>query len=237
MDATSIIRTENLEKIYGQGRNALRVLKGITMEVRRGEILSIMGPSGAGKSTLLNLIGCLDSFQAGTLMIDGMDVSGLSVDALSDFRNRHIGFVFQLHNLLPEFTALENVAMPLLIRRAPAQRARQAAMEIISKFGLSDRAHHKPAELSGGECQRVAVARAIVGNPHIILADEPTGSLDSENSKSLIEALFALGRENNTTIVIVTHSYDIASMTERTITLFDGEIRSNTKNGASAQPE
>ncbi len=237
MDATSIIRTENLEKIYGQGRNALRVLKGITMEVRRGEILSIMGPSGAGKSTLLNLIGCLDSFQSGTLVVDGMDVSRLSVDALSDFRNRHIGFVFQLHNLLPEFTALENVAMPLLIRRISAQRARETAIEIISKFGLSDRAHHKPAELSGGECQRIAVARAIVGNPHIVLADEPTGSLDSENSKSLIEGLFALGREHKTTIVIVTHSHEIASMTERTITLFDGEIRSDTKNGVSAQPK
>lgn len=237
MDATSIIQTENVEKIYGQGRNALRVLKGITMSVRRGEILSIMGPSGAGKSTLLNLIGCLDTFQSGTLVVDGMDVSMLSVDALSDFRNQHIGFVFQLHNLLPEFTALENIAMPLLIRRVSARRARQAAMDIIAKFGLSDRAHHKPAELSGGECQRIAVARAIVGNPHIILADEPTGSLDSENSKALIEALFALGRENNTTIVIVTHSHEIASMTERTITLFDGEVKSDTANGASKQAQ
>lgn len=234
MEETSIIHIENLVKIYSQGRNELRVLKGITMEVRRGEILSIMGPSGAGKSTLLNLIGCLDSFQSGTMVVDGMDVSKLSVDALSDFRNRHIGFVFQLHNLLPEFTALENVAMPLLIRRISAHRARLVAMDIIAKFGLSKRAHHKPAELSGGECQRIAVARAIVGNPHIILADEPTGSLDSENSKSLIEALFTLGRENNATIVIVTHSHEIASLTERTITLFDGEIRSNTKNSVSA---
>lgn len=235
MDA--IIQTENLEKIYGQGRNALRVLKGISMEVRRGEILSIMGPSGAGKSTLLNLIGCLDSFQSGRLVVDGMDVSQLSVDALSDFRNRHIGFVFQLHNLLPEFTALENVAMPLLIRRVSARRARQMAVDIIAKFGLMDRAHHKPAELSGGECQRIAVARAMVGTPRIILADEPTGSLDSENSKSLIEALFVLGRENNTTIVIVTHSHEIASMTERTITLFDGQVKSDTKNGASVKAE
>jgi lipoprotein-releasing system ATP-binding protein len=230
MDA-AIIQAENLEKIYGQGRNALRVLKGVTMHVRRGEILSIMGPSGAGKSTLLNLIGCLDSFQSGTLVVDGMDVSHLSVEALSDFRNRHIGFVFQLHNLLPEFTALENVVIPLLIRRISMRRAKDAAMEIIEKFGLSDRAHHKPAELSGGECQRIAVARAIVGNPHIILADEPTGSLDSENSKSLIEALFALGREHNTTIVIVTHSKEIASMTERIITLVDGELKSDAKNG------
>lgn len=226
----SIIRITNLEKSYGEGRNALRVLKGISMEVRRGEILSIMGPSGAGKSTLLNIIGCLDSFQGGEVIVDGMDVTRLSVDELSDFRNHHIGFVFQLHNLLPEFTALENVALPLLIRRYSLRKARAKAMEIIEKFNLSERAHHKPAELSGGECQRIAVARAMVGEPHIILADEPTGSLDSENSKSLINALFALGRERNITIVIVTHSKEIALLTERTITLVDGEIKSDAKN-------
>jgi lipoprotein-releasing system ATP-binding protein len=231
MDRPGVVTVENVEKVYGYGRNALRVLKGVSLDIRRGEILSIVGPSGAGKSTLLNIMGCLDGFQAGRLVIREKDVSNFSVEDLSDFRNHHIGFIFQLHNLLPEFTAIENVMMPLLIRRSGRREARAKAIELIERFGLADRAQHKPAELSGGECQRIAVARSIIGEPDIILADEPTGSLDSENSRRLTDILFNLGREKNTTIVVVTHSSEIAGKTERTVTLVDGEIKSDVKNG------
>ncbi len=224
MEKTHAIKCSDLEKVYGYGRNALKVLKGISLEIGQGEIAAIVGPSGAGKSTLLNLIGCLDSFNNGTLNLLGKDVSDFSVEDLSGFRNKHIGFIFQQHNLLTEFNALENIMMPLLIGRMRKSRAKSIAKDLLERFGLSNRAHHLPAELSGGECQRIAVARAIVGKPDIILADEPTGSLDSENSKNLTEILLELGRENNTTILIVTHDPGIASLTERTISLMDGEI-------------
>jgi len=219
-----IIEAENVEKIYGYGHSALKVLKGVSFSINRGEVVSIVGPSGAGKSTLLNLVGCIDGFQHGTLKILDSYVSHLSVDELSSFRGRHIGFIFQLHNLLPEFTAVENLMMPLLIRREKKKLAREKAMYFLERFNLSDRAHHKPPELSGGECQRVAVARAIIGEPEIILADEPTGSLDSANSQNLTDILLDLGREHNTTIVIVTHDMSIASRTERTISIIDGKI-------------
>ncbi len=222
--SNTIIKADNVEKFYGRGHAALQVLKGVSLSINKGEIVSIMGPSGAGKSTLLNLMGCIDGFQAGSLQILDRDVSGLSVEELSGFRNNHLGFIFQLHNLLPEFSALENCMMPLLIRRVPRHHAREEALNLLERFNLADRAHHKPAELSGGECQRVAVARAIIGKPDIILADEPTGSLDSANSKNLTEILLQLGKENNTTIVIVTHDHSIAGMTERTISIIDGKI-------------
>lgn len=224
MDRPTVIKTESVEKVYGMGASALRVLRGVSLEVRRGEIIAIMGPSGAGKSTLLNIVGCLDSFQGGRLEVLGHDVTDLSVEALAGFRNQHIGFIFQLHNLLPEFTALENVMMPLLIRRDSVRQARERAQELLSRFGLMDRAGHQPAELSGGECQRIAVARAIACRPDLILADEPTGSLDSVNSRNLTEMLLQLGREMMTTVIIVTHDRDVASMTERIITLRDGLI-------------
>ena len=224
MEKSAIIKADGIEKIYGTGRNALRVLKGVSLSIGEGEIVSIMGPSGAGKSTLLNVMGCLDGFQSGSLSVLGRELSGLSVEDLSMFRNRHIGFVFQLHNLLPDFTALENVMMPMLIRRDRRQAARAAAISVIERFGMEDRVDHRPGELSGGECQRIAVARAIVGRPDIILADEPTGSLDSENSRVLMNTLFELGRENGATIVVVTHDAGIASITGRTITIVDGSI-------------
>jgi lipoprotein-releasing system ATP-binding protein len=229
MEKKSIV-IENVDKIYGFGRNELRVLKALSLAIGYNEIVSIVGPSGAGKSTLLNIIGCLDGFQSGRLSLLGRETASFSVRDRSVFRNRHIGFIFQLHNLLVEFNAVENIMMPLLIRRVGKREAKQQAAELLDRFGMSERASHKPAQLSGGECQRIAVARAIVGKPDIILADEPTGNLDSENSRILIQSLLDLGRENKTTIIIVTHDKDIANLTERTITLVDGRIVSESKN-------
>ncbi|MDA3900796.1 MAG: ABC transporter ATP-binding protein [Spirochaetes bacterium] len=221
---SNIIEIRNLEKIYGMGRNALRVLNGIDLDIGQGEVVSIVGASGAGKSTLLHCIGCLDTFQRGSLSINGRELSGFNVEELSGFRNRTMGFIFQANNLLPEFTALENVMIPLLIRRMNKKRAKVEALKVIERFDLSDRLDHKPAEMSGGECQRIAVARAIVGKPALILADEPTGSLDSKNSEILIDILFDLGRENNSTIVIVSHDPLIAAKTKRTVHIADGKI-------------
>ena len=197
----------------------------LSLEIEKNQMIGIVGESGAGKSTLLNLIGCLDSFQNGSLTVFGRDVAKLSVEALSGFRNRHIGFIFQLHNLLPEFTALENIMMPLLIRRIKKREAKKEALSLLERFNMTDRANHKPAELSGGECQRIAVARAVVAEPAILLADEPTGNLDRANSRILTDMLLELGNEHNTTIVIVTHDRDIAARTGRTITLIDGNIQ------------
>lgn len=226
----TVIQAERVKKIYGTGRNSLTVLDDVSLSIKKGEVVSIMGPSGAGKSTLLNLIGCLDTFQSGELSLLGRDVSNLSVEDLSGFRNRHIGFIFQLHNLLPEFTALENIMIPLLIRRENRSDAREKALEIIKRFNLEDRINHKPGELSGGECQRIAVARAIVGKPDLILADEPTGSLDSANTAILTDIVFEFGREFNSTIVIVTHDNEVAAMTEKTISLLDGRIEGEKVN-------
>lgn len=230
MNKSVIIEMSGLEKSYGAGRNKIRVLRGIDLSIEKGEVVSVTGPSGTGKSTLLNLIGCLDNFEKGNLALTGRDVSNFSVDELANFRNRHIGFIFQLHNLLPEFTALENVMMPLLIRRTASAKARKDSMEILDNFGLADRYDHKPGELSGGECQRVAVARAIVGEPDIILADEPTGSLDSKNSLNLMQVLLDLCREKGRTAIIVTHDREIAGMADRTVSMLDGVIVETVKN-------
>lgn len=225
MDNSSpVIEISGLEKSYGEGPGRIRVIRGIDLTVNRGEVVAVTGPSGTGKSTLLNLVGCLDNFEEGSIKLVGRDVSSLTVDELSGFRNRHIGFIFQLHNLLPEFTALENVMMPLLIRRVKWKTAREKAMELIGRFNMEERANHKPGEMSGGECQRIAVARAIVGEPDLILADEPTGSLDSRNSSILLEMLLELCREKGGTAVIVTHDMKIAGMTDRIISMLDGAI-------------
>ncbi len=215
-----MIKTEGIFKSFGQ----LQVLKGIDLEVRRGEIVSIVGPSGAGKTTLLMIMGTLEKADAGRVYIDNHELASLNEKKLSDFRNRNIGFVFQFHQLLPEFTALENVMIPALIGRARHNNAEAKAKELLSMMGLSERFTHKPAELSGGEKQRVAVARALINDPLVIFADEPSGSLDSDNKEELHALFFELRDKLGQTFVIVTHDEQLASITDRTIHMIDGQI-------------
>ena len=224
MEDRVIVKAENLEKIYGYGRNALRVLKGISFDILKSEIISIVGPSGAGKSTLLNLVGCLDFFQTGNLEVLGKDVTHLSVEALSGFRNRHIGFIFQLHNLLPEFSALENVMMPLLIRGVSRAEAAVPALARLEETGLKARASHRAGELSGGEQQRVVLARALVGNPRFLLADEPTGNLDHRTGEMIIGLLTDLHRSHGLTSVYVTHNLSFARRCDRVLRLEAGAL-------------
>jgi putative ABC transport system ATP-binding protein len=202
------------------------VLKGIDLNIRKNEYVALMGPSGSGKSTLMNILGCLDSLTAGKYILNGQDVSKMSDDALADVRNKEIGFVFQQFNLLPRLTALENVALPLVYAGNSRKQRTDMAMDVIKKVGLEDRSHHKPNELSGGQCQRVAIARALVNNPSIILADEPTGNLDSKTSIEIME-IFGKIQSSGNTVVLVTHEEDIANHAHRIVRLRDGIIESD----------
>ncbi|MBR6276472.1 MAG: ABC transporter ATP-binding protein [Prevotella sp.] len=215
-----MIDIKDIKKSFG----SLEVLKGITMHVDRGEVVSIVGPSGAGKTTLLQIIGTLDRADSGYVTVDGIDTTTLSQKKLADFRNRHLGFVFQFHQLLPEFTAIENIMIPAYIAGVSQHKAKERAQELLQFMQLSDRASHKPAELSGGEKQRIAVARALVNNPAVILADEPSGSLDTKNKQELHQLFFDLRDRFGQTFVIVTHDEQLAGITDRTIHLRDGMI-------------
>ena len=215
-----MIEIRNITKSFG----SLQVLKGIDLHIDKGEVVSIVGPSGAGKTTLLQIIGTLDKPDTGSVCIDGIDTTRLSSKRLSDFRNTRLGFVFQFHQLLPEFTAIENIMIPAYIAGKSRKEARTRADELLSFMGLSDRASHKPNELSGGEKQRIAVARALMNNPAVILADEPSGSLDTHNKEGLHQLFFDLRAQFGQTFVIVTHDESLAAVTDRTIHLRDGII-------------
>lgn len=215
-----MIEIKGVTKSFG----SLQVLKGIDLRIEKGEIVSIVGPSGAGKTTLLQILGTLDKPDSGSVVVDSIETSTLSTNKLSEFRNTHLGFVFQFHQLLPEFTAIENIMIPAYIAGMKPKEARSRAEELLAFMGLSDRATHKPNELSGGEKQRVAVARALMNNPAVILADEPSGSLDSKNKEELHNLFFELRDKFGQTFVIVTHDETLATLTDRTIHLKDGRI-------------
>ncbi|MDZ7372483.1 MAG: ABC transporter ATP-binding protein [candidate division KSB1 bacterium] len=220
-----ILSARGIHKYYPTGRDQrLHVLKGIDLAVRRGEIVSIVGPSGVGKSTLLHILGALDRPTSGTVYLDGVNVFRMDDHRLAAFRNRTAGFVFQFHHLLPEFTALENVMMPALIAGVEAKEARRRAEALLVEVGLADRMHHRPNELSGGEQQRVAVARALTNRPRILLADEPSGNLDAQSSRALHELLWRLVAEHGLTLVIVTHNMELAKSADRLLEMYDGRI-------------
>jgi putative ABC transport system ATP-binding protein len=231
--ASPIIHLEQIRKSYFMGRQELRVLKGIDLDIQKNEYVALMGPSGSGKSTLMNILGCLDSPSGGRYVLNGYDVSKMADDSLAEVRNKEIGFVFQQFNLLPRLTALENVALPLVYAGTSRKQRTEMAMDVITKVGLQDRSHHKPNELSGGQCQRVAIARALVNNPSIILADEPTGNLDSKTSVEIMD-IFSKIQQGGNTVVLVTHEEDIANHAHRIVRLRDGSIESDKRRSEAA---
>ncbi|MFD2513485.1 ABC transporter ATP-binding protein [Pontibacter locisalis] len=215
-----MLQVTNIHKKYG----SLEVLKGIDMSIAAGEVVSIVGASGAGKSTLLHILGTLDTADSGEVIFEGRNIAKLNATDMARFRNRHIGFIFQFHNLLPEFTALENASLPGLLAGRPEKEVKEQAENLLDMLGLTSRLHHKPSELSGGEQQRTAVARALINSPQIIFADEPSGNLDSKNAQELHDIFFRLRSEFNQTFVIVTHNEQLAEMADRTLVMKDGMI-------------
>lgn len=224
-----IIHLENIYKSYYLGKNELQVLKGINLDIFKNEYVALMGPSGSGKSTLMNILGCLDSPTRGRYLLNGKDVSRMMDNDLAEVRNKEIGFVFQQFNLLPRLTAAENVALPLIYSGISKKERVERSMEALSKVRLDDRSHHKPNEMSGGQCQRVAIARALINNPSIILADEPTGNLDSKTSYEIMEILGKIHNDGNT-VILVTHEEDISHFAHRIIRLKDGVVETDRRN-------
>ncbi|TVR21215.1 MAG: ABC transporter ATP-binding protein [Anaerolineaceae bacterium] len=219
-----VIRIRDVVKTLPLGKTAVHALRGVNLDVSAGELVSIVGPSGSGKSTLLGILGGLDNPTSGTVEIDGIDVSRMSEDQLTEIRNEKIGFIFQFFNLIPTLTALENVALPIQFARRTTYSPMRRAKELLALLGLSDRLHHRPSELSGGQQQRVAIARALANNPPLLLADEPTGNLDTESGQRVLDALHDIRRESGTTILLVTHDIELARRADRTLTLIDGVI-------------
>ncbi len=224
----SVIHLEQLRKSYYLGKQELPVLKGIDLDIYKNEFVALMGPSGSGKSTLMNILGCLDTLTDGKYVLNGNDVSKMNDNELAEIRNQEIGFVFQQFNLLPRLSALENVALPLIYAGVPKKERTERALEMLEKVSLADRSHHKPNELSGGQIQRVAIARALVNRPSIILADEPTGNLDSKTSVEIMNLISDIHKLGNT-VVLVTHEEDIARYAKRVVRLLDGSIESDKK--------
>ena len=226
-----IIQVKNLTKIFGDGVE-IKALDGVDLDIERGEFLAIIGPSGSGKSTLLNQIGILDTPTSGTVLLNGVDVTKMSDKDRSRTRNKELGFIFQYHHLLPDFNALENVMMPLLISGIKSSQAREIARRVLDEVGLGDRMDHRPNQLSGGQNQRVAIARALVNKPSIVIGDEPTGNLDSKASENIYELLRKLNREHNQTFILVTHDERMAAKTDRIIRLVDGRVAENSINSS-----
>lgn len=226
---SKVIKIRNIIRDFKLGQEIVNVLKGIDLDIERGEYVAIMGPSGSGKSTLMNIIGCLDTATAGTYILNGKDVSKMSDDELAEIRNKEIGFVFQTFNLLPRTTALDNVALPMVYAGFSKSERTKRAIEVLKDVGLSDRMDHKPNQLSGGQRQRVAVGRALINNPSIILADEPTGNLDSKTSLEILNLFEDIHKKGNT-VIVVTHEEDVAARAKRIIRLIDGMISSDTMN-------
>jgi putative ABC transport system ATP-binding protein len=230
-----IIEIEDIHKSYYMGKQELPVLKGVSLNILKNEYVALMGPSGSGKSTLMNILGCLDSPTSGTYILNGHDVSKMPDNDLADVRNTEIGFVFQQFNLMPRLTAVENVALPLVYAGIPRKQRTEIAMAVLEKVSLTDRSHHKPNELSGGQCQRVAIARALVNSPSLILADEPTGNLDTKTSIEIMDIFGAIQAAGNT-VVLVTHEEDISKYAHRVVRLRDGVIESDKKREEAYQP-